>query len=253
MNDKRPCFIYAITHLASGRRYVGSCLNPVERWITHRSQLKHQKHHCSHLQKSWNCYGQNAFAFSVLQKLKTNDRVLRAKAELTAIAACECFNSRIANLGLTNFVNNEETKAKINAGIAKRLASDPELRKFLKKRGRALAAHARTPERRAIRSVLTKKLWKDKEHRKRVSEKLAKHWATPGVREAHSERVKKIKSTPKARKRNSEVMKSLWANPDSGLRNRKQTRWADPKSREIQAEKMRLIHAKRRAALLDQP
>jgi group I intron endonuclease len=245
--DDRPCFIYAITHVASGQRYVGSCLYPTRRWIEHKSRLKHGRHHCSHLQRAWNKHGTEAFAFTILTRLTTNDRFTRARAELIAITERPCFNSRIANLGLTNFVNNPETRAKINAGISKRLSEDEELKKWLAHRGAQLAAHARTPAQRAIRAVLTKKLWTDPSHRKRVSKKLALHWQKPGVREEHSERVKLHRGTQEARKLNSDAVKQAWANPNSGLRNRKQTRWADPTSRGRQAEKMRAIWAKRRS------
>jgi len=238
-NDERPCFIYAITHIASGRRYVGSCLYPTRRWIEHRSKLKHQKHHCAHLQRAWNLYGIDAFRFSIIQELTTNNSALRAKAELAAIGASECFNSRIANLGLTNFENSPETRVKITAGILKRISEDEEHRKWLAHRGQQLAAHARTPERRAARSVLSKELWTDPKHRRSVSESLAKYWNTPGVREAHSIRVKAHRGTKEARERNSAAMKRVWADPTSGQHTRKLIRWADPKAREIQSAKLR--------------
>jgi len=237
--DTRPCFIYAITHLASGRRYVGSCLTPTRRWIEHRSDLKCQRHHCSYLQRAWNKYGPDAFMFSILKELPANNAKERALAELKAISECECFNSRVANLGATNFANSEETRRKINRGIAKRLANDPELQQWLSNRGAALAAHARTPERRAIRAKLTKEMWKDSAHRKRVSDKLAIHWSRPGAREEHSKRVKLHRSTAEAKKKNSEITKRLWSDPNGGLRNRSNGRWRDPEAKLIQSQKLK--------------
>jgi group I intron endonuclease len=247
--DDRPCFIYAIVHQKSGRRYVGSCLYPKRRWIVHRSKLKHQKHHCSHLQRAWNKYGPDSFSFTILKTLPSNDSRERALAELEAIAAAECFNSRIANLGLTNFENNAETREKINKGISKRLSEDENLREWLKNRGAELAAYARTPQRRAIRSELSKILWTNPDHRKLIKGKLDEHWSQSGVREEHSERVKKHRTTPEAREQMSAIMQAKWADPSSGLRNRKQTRWADPEAKKRQSEKMKAIHAARRTKL----
>ena len=245
--DDRPCFIYAITHTKSGRRYVGSCLNASRRWLEHRSQLRNGRHHCDHLQHAWDKYGSDAFVFSILEHLTTNESVGRAKAELRAIAQSECYNSRIANLGLTNFINSPATRAKINAGIAKRISEDDEHRLWLHLRGTQLAEQAKTPERRAMQSLLSKERWTDPHHRQHISKKLASHWKRDGIREKHSVRVKLHRSTPEARRKNSATTKLLWTDPDGNLRNRKQTRWSDPEERKIQSGKMREIWAKRRA------
>ncbi len=237
--DIRPCFIYAITHLASGRRYIGSCLTPTRRWIEHRSRLKCQRHHCEHLQRAWNKYGAGAFEFSILEKLPTNNIKDREAAELKAIANNECFNSRISNLGATNFINSKETQQKMNDNRLKRMADDKEYRNWLSVRGCQLAEYARTPERRAIRSKLSKQLWTNPEHRKKISEKLAIYWTIPGIKEEHSRRVKLHRGTADARKKNSEAIKRAWANPNSNMRNRKTSRWDNPNARSIQSEKLR--------------
>jgi group I intron endonuclease len=244
--DTRPCFIYAITHLASGRCYIGSCLHPKRRWIEHRSDLKCQRHHCSYLQRAWNKYGAAAFAFSILSNLENNDYQERAKAELEAISTHECFNSRLSNLGRTNFINSEATRAKINFGITKKQSDDQVYLEWLRERGKSLAEFARSPERRALQSVLSKELWTDPKHRAQVSTKLALHWNKIGVREQHSERVKATKRDPETIRRHSEATKMQWADPNGGLRNRKQTRWADPEAKARQAEKMRIVWQRRR-------
>lgn len=244
----RPCFIYAIVHVASGDRYVGSTVVISERWAAHRCDLRHNRHHCVRLQKAWNKFGESTFEFRILRKLPSNDRPARYAAELAAIAEGKSFNSRQADLGATNFVNDLATRNKIALGIKMRMIGDAEYREWLTQRGKSLAAHARTPERRAVRAVLAKEQWKDPEHRKRVSSSLAIHWNSMATCEEHSKRVKLHRSTPEARQANSEAMKQAWADLAGGHRNRKQTRWADPKAKARQAEKMRAIWAKRRQA-----
>jgi group I intron endonuclease len=244
----RPCYIYAITHLASGRRYVGSTIAKPDRWSSHRSTLRRNCHHCSYLQNAWNKYGESAFLFSILQTLEVYDRQSRKLAELQAISEHGCFNSRVSSLGATNFENCPETRKKIRAGIANRISEDSAHREWLSDRGKQLAELARRPENRAKRAILSTELWKDPQHRQNVSQKLAKHWAKPGVRKAHSAKVRAIKGTPEARQRMSDKAKQRWANPDGALRNRKQTRWASPTAKAEHAEKMRAIWAKRRLA-----
>lgn len=244
--DKRPCSIYAITHLASGRKYVGSSINPTGRWIEHRSDLKLGKHHCAYLQNAWNKYGKNTFEFSIIRVLEDNNSEYRAKAELEEIANANCFNSRVASLGATNFVNNQATRQKIKRGIDKRISEDENHRIWLANRGAELAAHARTPERRAIRSILTKKLWDDPEHRKSVSAALAKHWEQPGVREAHSERVKLHRGTPEARKKNSESSLSRSSELSAIMTKTNKKRWADPEAKKRQSEKLKAAWQRRK-------
>jgi group I intron endonuclease len=247
----RPCFIYVITHVASGKRYVGSTVNPSGRWITHRSKLNCGKHHCSHLQRAWKKYGAAAFVFSVLEQLPTNDRVPRAIAELKTIAAAPCYNSQIANFNRTNFENSPATRKRIAIGVAKALETDPSLIGFLKNRGAELAALIRSPEGRKRAGETTKRRWRDPVERQKLNQGLINRWAEPTARERQSKALKNARGTPEARQHNSEMMVAAWANPNSGLRNRKQTRWADPEAKARQAKKMRAYHASKHAQSSD--
>lgn len=63
----RPC-VYAITNIASGKRYIGSSVYHKRRWALHRSTLKRGVHHNIHLQRSWNKYGEDSFSFSLVKE-----------------------------------------------------------------------------------------------------------------------------------------------------------------------------------------
>lgn len=67
--------IYSITNLVNGHRYVGSAVWLVRRWQRHRFDLDHNKHDNQHLQNAWNKYGQNQFAFEVLEYAAVADLV----------------------------------------------------------------------------------------------------------------------------------------------------------------------------------
>lgn len=244
----RECIIYAIVHLASGRRYVGSTIDRKARWSEHKTNLKFKRHHCTYLQNAWNKYGADAFEFRTLEVIKDHDKESRLRAELGHIMDAPYYNCRIAGISFTNFENGPLTREKISRTLSSKLKTDELYRYMLSQRGAELAEMARTPEARAKMSKQATSLWKNKAHRARVSKKLAVHWDKPGAREKHSELTKLHRGTPEARLQNSDRAKRRWADPASKMHTRKQTRWADPKAREIQGAKMKVIHAARRAA-----
>lgn len=61
--------IYAITHIASGKVYVGSSANIQKRWSQHRGDLRKGRHKNPHLQAAWSLYGETAFEFTVLEEV----------------------------------------------------------------------------------------------------------------------------------------------------------------------------------------
>lgn len=60
------CGIYAITNTVNGKRYVGQAMDIEKRWSYHRQDLSRGDHHSRYLQRAWNKYGADAFAFSVV-------------------------------------------------------------------------------------------------------------------------------------------------------------------------------------------
>lgn len=59
--------IYAITHVASGRCYIGSSIAIERRFKEHLKDLRGAKHFNPHLQHAWSMYGEDAFAWSVVE------------------------------------------------------------------------------------------------------------------------------------------------------------------------------------------
>lgn len=62
------CGIYEIKNTINNKRYIGQSINIEKRWQNHKRELKTQKHYNSHLQNSWNKYGESAFVFSIIEK-----------------------------------------------------------------------------------------------------------------------------------------------------------------------------------------
>jgi len=65
MNDKNKTGLYSIKNKVNGKVYYGSTQDFDVRWREHRNALRKNKHHCDHLQTSWNKHGEDAFEFSI--------------------------------------------------------------------------------------------------------------------------------------------------------------------------------------------
>lgn len=65
--------VYSITNKLNGKKYVGSSASKggfKERWKTHKTALRRNKHANKHLQRSWNKNGEKSFKFEILEKCK---------------------------------------------------------------------------------------------------------------------------------------------------------------------------------------
>lgn len=66
MFDNRSA-IYSITHVASGKEYVGSALKLKNRLKFHLHCLRYRYHHNRHLQNAFNKYGEKAFRVEIIE------------------------------------------------------------------------------------------------------------------------------------------------------------------------------------------
>lgn len=65
--------IYTIKNLVNNKIYVGSTKNFKSRKSSHLTNLRNQRHHCIHLQRSFNKYGELNFEFTVHKYLQESD------------------------------------------------------------------------------------------------------------------------------------------------------------------------------------
>lgn len=65
--------VYAIVNIWNGNQYIGSSIHPERRKIEHFGDLRRGKHHSVYLQRSFNKYGESAFAFRVLLYCEEKD------------------------------------------------------------------------------------------------------------------------------------------------------------------------------------
>ena len=68
--------IYGIQNIANNKIYVGSAVDFLKRSATHKSKLKNNNHANSHLQNSWNKYGEQNFKFILLELVNDKKKLI---------------------------------------------------------------------------------------------------------------------------------------------------------------------------------
>jgi group I intron endonuclease len=59
---------YSIINKLNGKQYVGSTVDFARRLNAHRSKLRNGKHHSPALQRAWDLYGEESFAFEIVAR-----------------------------------------------------------------------------------------------------------------------------------------------------------------------------------------
>ncbi|WP_227318991.1 GIY-YIG nuclease family protein [Cedecea davisae] len=80
-NSPTTAGIYLITHTQSGHKLLGSAANAQGVLNRHLFELKFGQHRNKELQQAWNQYGEPAFEFSVLERVKPDEKNINAALE----------------------------------------------------------------------------------------------------------------------------------------------------------------------------
>ncbi len=143
--------IYAITHRATGRKYVGSTVNRVKRWSQHRARLRRGRHHSKPLQNAWTKYGEAAFLFELIELVDDPAKLIeREQFWIDALQARgHGYNVGPVAGSPLGVRQSAETKAKKSAAGRGRKLS-PEHVALIKVRAKAASlVHLHSPEARA--------------------------------------------------------------------------------------------------------
>lgn len=68
MAKQKICGVYKITNKKNSKFYIGSSKNIYYRWEQHISKLNSGIHDNTHLQNSWNKYGESNFIFEIIEE-----------------------------------------------------------------------------------------------------------------------------------------------------------------------------------------
>lgn len=204
--------IYGIAKLVGKPAiYIGQAINFRKRWVIHLTQLKHGIHMTQHLQRAWNKYGPDAFAFTVIETIDLTAMPIEAKratmyareqAWLDAVAATgmALYNKAPAFFPNIGHRPSEATKAKISANHrAKGIRPSAEAlrRSIARKTGSQDSA-----ETRAKKAAAAKQRGFSAEHR----ENIRNAWLARAGVPPSPKRIEKFKATF-ARKRQDKLHK----------------------------------------------
>ena len=133
--------IYQIINVINGKKYIGQSVNVEERMNEHLRELIKGTHGNRHLQSSFNKYGQEAFAFSILERCSVEKL---SEREIFWIAQTQSYihgyNMTKGGEGTRGFSPSIETRAKYSANSKRRWNEPDERLKLMRKLKKAIEA-----------------------------------------------------------------------------------------------------------------
>lgn len=122
-----PYVIYKIENMIDGKYYIGSSSNYRNRWSHHLNLLRKNEHHCTHLQRAWNKFGEHCFKFNVILHLSNKNSIRVIEQDYLNIHF-EFFKKYLYNTsqvviggGCGNIVGSKNPKSKLNEKIVKKI------------------------------------------------------------------------------------------------------------------------------------
>jgi group I intron endonuclease len=88
--------VYKITNIVNGKIYIGSSASKrgiIDRWYSHKTRLKQNKHTNDHLQKAYNYYSANNFIYEIIEECAPENCLIREQYYL------DLFKSYDPNIG----------------------------------------------------------------------------------------------------------------------------------------------------------
>lgn len=194
--------IYEIFNVESGQQYIGSAVDILKRWRSHRVGLIAKKHDNIHLQRAWNKYGSDAFVFSVIENAPKANLIEREQFWMDAYDAVESGYNICPTAGSSiGMKTSSETRVKQSIAAKKQWASSE------RRKQQSVAQKKRwsIPEAKARISAAMKDRKFTSEHRAKISAAQKKRWLLPETRVKQSATMKGRKLTPETKAKLSEI------------------------------------------------
>jgi group I intron endonuclease len=92
--------IYSILNTITNEIYIGSAIDYIGRWASHKNLLLSNKHYNTKLQNSWNFYGKDNFIFEIVEYVSDrNNLIIREQYYLDNILFASENDNRFHQLG----------------------------------------------------------------------------------------------------------------------------------------------------------
>lgn len=158
--------VYYITS-PSGRRYVGSSVDCVRRFYSHKTALRKGAHHCDGLQAACNKYGLENLTFAVVERCADERLIEREQHHLDRTPRRDMYNTR--RIADTCGPMEESIKAKLRKAWQTRAPATPEV---IAKQAESRSATLNTSGKRGV-SLIKGAVWRAYHGRKHIG-----HYAT---------------------------------------------------------------------------
>jgi group I intron endonuclease len=149
--------IYKIINTQNDNFYIGSAVDLKRRKSRHFSELRHNKHNNSHLQRAWNAYGEESFKFVIIEYVDKREDLYAAEDKWLSghVGKQYCYNLGMAAispmLGLCGplsptygYKHTPEAKAKISAaGTGRVVTAEARAKRSAKLKGRIISQEQR--------------------------------------------------------------------------------------------------------------
>jgi len=117
------CGVYAITHVDSGKRYIGSSKNLNERMAGHANLLAKNNHHNQYLQFAYNKYGKDAFAFEPILICSPESRTYYEQLIMDGYDATNMVYGYNLSLTASHPTHSSKTRKKISNALVRARAN----------------------------------------------------------------------------------------------------------------------------------
>lgn len=109
------CGIYMIKNIVNGKVYIGQSVDIYTRWYNHKRDLSNGVHYNTHLQKSWNKYGESSFEFSIIKTCDQNDLDLLEVKYISLYNSCDSkFGYNMSFGGAGGGIPNDKVRVKLS-------------------------------------------------------------------------------------------------------------------------------------------